>query len=25
MSLAECQNYKKLVSSECSQPIFRPY
>ena len=23
--LAECQNYKKLVSSESSQPIFRPY
>jgi len=25
MSLAECQNYKELVSSEGNQPIFRPY
>jgi len=25
MSLAECQDYKKSVSSECSQPIVRPY
>jgi hypothetical protein len=25
MSLAECQDYKELASSEGNQPIFRPY